>query len=142
MRIAGSTLILHLPNMMTLIELPVIDIDLKDFASKDKLDRALNRILKRIESKRHGHPAVLWTGNGYHIYQPMAGFIIEQEEVFTKYIDPFGKDLTTKFMQFAEEFLANKKGDPQHNPTVSSCLVRVPGTLNSKCAREVEIVQR
>jgi hypothetical protein len=54
----------------------MIDIDLKDFATKDKLDRAFNRILKRIESKMHGHPAVLWTGNGYHIYQPMAGFIL------------------------------------------------------------------
>ena len=29
----------------------MIDIDLKDFASKDKLDRALNRILKKIENK-------------------------------------------------------------------------------------------
>jgi hypothetical protein len=29
----------------------MIDIDLKDFATKDKLDRAFNRILKRIESK-------------------------------------------------------------------------------------------
>ena len=27
----------------------MIDIDLKDFASKDKLDRAMNRILKKIE---------------------------------------------------------------------------------------------
>jgi hypothetical protein len=81
----------------------MVDIDLKDFASKEKLDRAVNRILKRIESKVSGHPTVLWTGNGYHIYQPMSGFILEQEEVFAKFIDPAGKDLTTKFMQFAEE---------------------------------------
>ena len=40
-----------------------------------------------------------------------------------------GKDLTSKFIEFAEEYLTNKKGDPQHNPTVSSCLVRVPGTV-------------
>jgi hypothetical protein len=45
----------------------MIDIDLKDFASKDKLDRALNRVLRRIESKMRGHPTVLWTGNGYPI---------------------------------------------------------------------------
>ena len=37
----------------------MIDIDLKDFASKDKLDRAMNRILKKIESKMRGHPIVL-----------------------------------------------------------------------------------
>jgi hypothetical protein len=45
-------------------------------------------------------------------------------------------------MQFSEEFLSNKKGDPQHNPSVNSCLVRIPGTINSKCAQEVKIIQR
>ena len=120
----------------------MIDIDLKDFASKDKLDRALNRVLKRIENKMHGHPTALWTGNGYHIYQPVAGFVLEQEEVFTKFMDPTGKDLTTKFMQFAEDFLTNKKGDRQHRPSINSCLVRIPGTINSKCAQEVKIIQR
>ena len=38
----------------------MIDIDLKDFATKDKLDRAMNRILKRIESKMRGRPE--WIG--------------------------------------------------------------------------------
>jgi non-catalytic primase subunit PriX-like protein len=120
----------------------MIDIDLKDFASKDKLDRAMNRVLKKIETIIHGHPTVLWTGNGYHIYQSMAGFILEEEEVFGELIDPNGKDLTSKFMQFAEDFLTNKKGDPQHNPSVNSCLVRIPETINSKCAQEVKIIQR
>ena len=121
----------------------MIDIDLRDFDnSRDKLDGLLNKILTKISSTIHGYPTVLWTGNGYHIYQPMDGFVLEEEDRFARLREPQGKDLTSKFMQFAEEFLANKKGDPQHNPTVSSCLVRVPGTLNSKCAQEVEIVQR
>jgi hypothetical protein len=96
----------------------MIDIDLKDFASKAKLDRAMNRILKKINTSMHGHPTVLWTDNGYHIYQPMDGFILEEEDLFAKFIDPAGKDLTSKFMQFAEDFLMNKKGDPQHHPTI------------------------
>jgi hypothetical protein len=87
----------------------MIDIDLKDFVSKDKLDRALNRILRRIES--------------CGLYQSVSGFIIEQEEVFAKFIDRNGKDLTTKLMQFAENFLTNKKGDRQHGPSINSCLV-------------------
>jgi hypothetical protein len=120
----------------------MIDIDLKDFASNDKLDRALNRILKQIESKMRGHPTVLWIGNGHHIYQTVAGFILEAEEVFAKFLDPDGKDLTSKFMQFAEDFLTNKKGDRQHHPTINSCLVRIPGTINSKCRQTVRIVQR
>jgi hypothetical protein len=36
--------------------------------------------------------------------KPMAGFILEEEDVFAKFIDPNGKDLISKFMQFAENF--------------------------------------
>ncbi len=87
----------------------MIDINLKDFASKDKLVRAMNRdFLKRIETIMHGHPTVLWTGNGYHIYQPMDGFIFGRGR-HRKILDPNGKDHTSKFMQFAEDFLTNKK---------------------------------
>ena len=90
----------------------------------------------------HGRPTGLWTGNGYHIYQPMEGFILEEEEVFAKFIDQNGKDLTSKFMQFAEDFLTNKKRDPQHHPTINSCLIRIPGSINSKCGRVVQIIRR
>ncbi len=120
----------------------MIDIDLKDFVSKDKLDRALKRVLKKIETIMRGYPTVLWTGNGYHIYQPVGGFILEEEERFARLADPAGKDLTSKFMQFAEDFLTNKRGDPQHRPSINSCLVRIPGTINSKCGQVVRIIER
>jgi hypothetical protein len=45
-------------------------------------------------------------------------------------------------MQFVEDFLTNKKGDPQHRPSINSCLVRIPGTINSKCGQAVKIIQR
>ncbi len=121
----------------------MIDLDLREFDNvKVNLDKGLDKILGKISSVIHGHPTVLWTGNGYHIYQPMEGFILEEEERFARLKESDGKDLTSKFIQFAEEYLTNKKGDPQHNPTVNSCLVRVPGTINSKCAQEVKIIQR
>jgi hypothetical protein len=88
-----------------------------------------------------GHPTLLWTANGYHIYQPVAGFILEAEEAFAKFIDPNGKDLTSKYMQFAEDFLTNKKGDRQHKLSINSCLVRIPGTINSKCGQIVKVMQ-
>ena len=70
----------------------MIDLDLRDFASmKDKLDRGLKRILHRIDMLIHGHPSILWTGNGYHIYQPMEGFILEEEERFTRLVIPPAK---------------------------------------------------
>jgi Primase X len=121
----------------------MIDLDLRDFGnSRDNLDRGQNKILKRINALTRGYSTVLWTGNGYHIYQPMEGFILEEEERFARLRELDGKDLTSKFIHFAEEYLTNKKEDPQHNPTVNSCLVRVPGTINSKCAQEVKIIQR
>jgi hypothetical protein len=48
----------------------------------------------------------------------MEGFVLEEEDRFAKLKEPDGKDLTSGFMQFAEEFLTNKKGDRQHNPSV------------------------
>ena len=121
----------------------LVDLDLKDFShSKDKLDGSLNKALKKIKDILGGHPSVLWTGNGYHIYQPVGGFVLEEIDIFAKFVAPNEKDLTSKFIQFAEDFLTNKKRDPQHNPTVNSCLVRIPGTVNSKCKEEVKVIQK
>jgi len=35
----------------------------------------------------------------------------------------------------AEGFLTKKKGDRQHRPSINSCLVRIPGTIISKCGQ-------
>ena len=121
----------------------MIDLDLRDFDnSKEKLGRGLNKILSKISTLTRGYPTVLWTGNGYHMYQPMDGFILEEEDRFARLKEPDRKDLTSEFMQFTEQFLTNKKGDPQHKPSVNSCLARIPGTINSKCGQKVTIVQR
>ena len=72
----------------------------------------------------------------------MQGFLLEEEEMLAKLFDPGGKDLIPKFMQFAEDFLTNKRGDLRHNPTVNSCMVRITGTKNSKCVQDVKIIHR
>jgi hypothetical protein len=136
----------------TPISFLMVDLDLKDFSDekkKDKavLERVLNNILRKIKDAIGGNPTVLWTGNGYHVYQPVSGFILEAYETFyefTKYVD---KDLTSMFIQFAEEHFTDYAADRLHNPTVKSCLVRIPGTLNSKCVikgqdAEVKIIQK
>ena len=107
-------LILYLPPTMALIGPPptfiLVDLDLKDFShSKDKLDGSLNKALKQIKDILGGRPSVLWTGNGYHIYQPVGGFVLEEIDIFAKFVAPNEKDLTSKFIQFAEDFLTNKK---------------------------------
>ena len=121
----------------------MIDLDLKDFESQENLDKILQKTLNKINKVFHGaQPTVLWTGGGYHIYQPIRGFILEEIDRFACYKDPSKKDLTSRFMQFAEDYFTDKKSDPQHIPSVKSCLIRIPGTINSKYNQEVTIVQK
>jgi hypothetical protein len=133
----------------TPISFLVVDLDLKDFSTKQKLlERALNKTLVKINKESiGGNPTVLWTGNGYHIYQPVSGFLLEEYETFyefTKYLD---KDLTSLFIQYAEEFFTDYTADYLHKPTIKSCLLRIPGSLNSKRIvkkqdAEVKIIQK
>jgi hypothetical protein len=111
------------------------------------LEKVLSKTLHKIKEAVGGNPTVLWTGNGYHIYQPLSGFILEEYETFyefTKYLD---KDLTSLFIQFAEEYFTDYAADRLHKPAVKSCLVRIPGSQNSKYISkeedaEVKIMQR
>lgn len=45
-------------------------------------------------------------------------------------------------MRSAEKYFTNSRADRQHSPSVKSCLIRIPGTFNSKNSEEVRIVQR
>jgi hypothetical protein len=132
----------------TPISFLMVDIDWKDFKKgKSALERALNNTLQKITEAIGGNSTVLWTGNGYHVYQPVSGFILEEYETFYDFTKYFDKDLTSLFIQFAEEYFTDYAADRLHNPTVKSCLTRIPGSLNSKCVAkgedaEVNIIQR
>ena len=96
----------------------IIDLDLKDFESQEMLDKILRKTLNKINKIFHGaQPTVLWTGGGYHIYQPIRGFVLEEIDRFACFIDPNKKDLTSRFMQFAEDYFTDKKSDSQHRPS-------------------------
>ena len=124
----------------------MIDLDLKDFENtRDRLDTRLKKTLKKLSAKFDGsaYPTILWTGNGFHIYQPIDGLVFEEFDIFYDFLNYLnGRDLTTEFLRFAEKYLTDGKADPQHLPSVRSCLVRVPGTFNSKNNEEVRIIQR
>jgi hypothetical protein len=129
----------------TPISFLIVDLDLKDFSGqhpekkgKAVLERVLNKILQKITESIGGNPTVLWTGNGYHIYQPVSGFILEEYETFYEFTKYFDKDLTSMFIQFAEEYFTDHTADRLHNPTVKSCLVRIPASLNSKSVAKGE----
>jgi hypothetical protein len=122
----------------------MIDLDLKDFDNRDKLDKQLKKTKNKMSLRFNGeaHPTILWTGNGYHVYQPIDGIVFEKFKVFYDFSPYLDKDLTTEFLRFAERFFTDRRSDPQHLPSIKSCLVRVPGTSNSKNGEQVRLVQR
>ena len=98
----------------------MIDLDLKDIENKnkEKLDKHLYETLKNlfIKFNEESYPTVLWTGNGYHIYQPIKGMVFEKYKIFydfLPYVD--NKNLTTEFLRFAEKGIYKWKSmNPKH----------------------------
>src|SRR5918911_4908343 len=84
-------------------------------------------------------PTVLWSGNGVHICQPVKAMVLEQESKFAQFDQP-----SQTFLKFTARFLSNHKSDTNNNPAFKSCLLRIPGSINSKYIdenREVKIIQ-
>jgi hypothetical protein len=48
------------------------------------LEKALKKTLEKMKVFG-GNPIVLWTGDGYHIYHPVAGFILKEYETFYEF---------------------------------------------------------
>ena len=121
-------------------DLLFIDLDLGVLGTMIALAAALDATLSKIKNKLGGSPTVIWSGNGYHVYQPVEAFIFEEQELFGKFKQP-----SRGFLQFAERYLSNGKMDECHNHTMSlnNCMLRIPGSYNSKSEtpKKVEIIQ-
>ncbi len=137
-----------------------IDLDLFTFKNDvAALDKTLKRTVNKI-GKLGVQPTVLWSGNGYHIYLPLDGIVLDQIDIFSKDKIPslfqsnFGKyhdySVSEVFLKFAKDYFTNGKADPLHHPKYGNSLIRIPDTYNSKClnrglSREesrVKIVQK
>jgi len=103
-----------------------------DRTNQKLIDKILNRKLHSIEA----HPTVLFTGSGYHIYQPIESVCIDELATFSDFSEP-----SKQFLKFAETYLSYYKCDPNHNPSFKSCMVRIPNSINSKNGLKVKIVQ-
>jgi hypothetical protein len=107
------------------------------------IDLDLNGTLQNIKNRlgSGGKPTVIWSGHGYHIYQPVEAFVLEEESEFAKFEQP-----SRRLLQFAEQYLSNKKSDPCHSFTMSfkNCMLRIPGSYNTKSKpyEEVRIIQQ
>lgn len=116
-----------------------IDLDLTDFKSKRSLGLALKKTLRNIKERlEEAHPTVLWTGGGYHIYQPIRGIELDHYRDFNEFSD---LNLFNEFLRFTERFLSFDKADKNNNPSLKSCLLRIPGSINSKYHNEVTTIQ-
>jgi len=95
-----------------------------DLDKKEALDEVLALFYKTI----NGIPLVLNTGNGYGIIQPiqikpMQKITLDENQIF---------DVPKKFLLFAERYLTNSNCDMGNHPSLKSCLIRIPGSYNSK----------
>ena len=107
------------------------------------LDKELEHTLTNIKSKFENNdiePTVLWSGRGYHIYLPVNALVLENQSLFED-IEVY--DPSRKFLQWSEQYLSNNKADPCHSLGVSfnNCMLRIPGSINSKVNRQVTVVQ-
>jgi hypothetical protein len=117
----------------------IIFIDLDLPSNLKELNKNLEITLKTIKQKLNGfNPTVLWTGNGYHIYIVLDIRPFEIIEEMRELSDMPSE----QFLRFAESIFTNKKNDSHHNSTFKSCLLRIPGTINSKNNSEVKIIQK
>jgi hypothetical protein len=115
-----------------IIDFVIIDLDLNNFKfSRQRLDRALNKILSKLKKDHVIEPTVIWTGNGYHVLVPIDPLksILEDMPEFSSFKDP-----SKNILRFLEKYLSNGKSDSVHNKTVSfgNCMLRVPSSVNSK----------
>jgi hypothetical protein len=127
-------------------------------------------ILQNIKELLYGaNTTILWTGNGFQIYQPVQRATledIEEEYIDFEHLEEFRKFVTQQyllsnlFLEFSKQrLLSYNKGNRIHSlddplwkssPTHSfpnPSMLMIPGKLNSKCIvnssteQEIEIVQ-
>jgi hypothetical protein len=119
----------------------MIDLDRNNFTTDKGLKIALSKTLGNIKEKLGTNPTVLWSGRGYHIVLPL-----NSNNVILENIQEFeGIDsISLKFLRYAESYLSLNKSDSQHNYTVSfnNCMLRIPGSINSKNGQKVKIIQK
>ena len=118
-------------------DLIFIDIDRNDFKDYKSFEKALQNTLKNIKEKLNEYPTILFTGGGYHIYQPVYCPTALENTEFKEFERP-----SEQFLRFAKGYLSNHKADKQNNPSFRSCLLRIPGSINSKYNTKVTIIKR
>jgi hypothetical protein len=112
----------------------------KNTTHSHELQHTLTSIKSKFENSDI-EPTLLWSGRGYHIYLPVNAPLLENESLFED-IEVY--DPSRKFLQWVEQYLSNNKADQCHSMGISfnNCMLRIPGSLNSKVNRQVTVIQQ
>lgn len=120
----------------------MIDLDRCNFKTERSFRMAYSRVLWNIKKILGTNPAVLWSGNGYHIYLVL-DCPINLENV-KQLIELKIDRPSLRFLRFIESYLSYDLSDKAHNSTVSfgNCMIRIPGSINSDGNSEVKLIQQ
>lgn len=89
---------------------------------------ALDETRALIHKTTGGIPTVIHTGNGYAILQPINTNPWRNTTHGTKQ----DEELTKLFLSWSPRYLTNNKSDTGNHPSLKSCMIRIPGSYNSK----------
>jgi hypothetical protein len=122
-------------------DLIFVDFDRSTFKSDRAHAMALSATLKNIRAPKRPPVCVMVRQWLSHI-QPKEAVVLEPINQFANFDRP-----SLQFLRFAERYLSNGKSDPSHHPSFKSCLLRIPGSHNSKYISsgrdpEVRVIQR
>ncbi len=110
----------------------LIFVDLDNISALDEVRALFYKTIKAV-------PTVLHTGNGLAIIQPIDIISLKGAAHDETRIEEPAKI----FLSFAERYLTNSKCDTGNHPSLKSCLIRIPGSFNSKERKykQVKIIQ-
>jgi hypothetical protein len=116
------------------------DIDRKLFPNNKDFEAVVRATKDKIKEILNVEPTlILWTGGGIHFYQVIrTSPIIRLDVRVLRFCTDLKTESAKEFLRFTEQFFTNEKCDPNHRPTIKTCLLRIPHTLNSG----YEIIER
>jgi hypothetical protein len=129
-------------------DLIFIEMDKKDFGSDRAFKLALTSTLKRIKQKLDGFPTLYLSGHGAHFLQPInCACSLDDIKEFQELVRPGDTSISNLFLRFASDYLSGNKRDKENYPSMRSCGLRIPGSLNAGCVDEgidpeVRLLQR
>lgn len=121
------------------------DLDKGD-KTREEIDLLLEGTIDRLRLTFNAQPgnfpvAVLWTGNGYHVYVIMKTKPLMIYKKMAELCIIAKTEISKEFLRFTEKYFTDYKSDINHSITFRSCLLRIPGTLNSKNLEEVKVIR-